>query len=45
MKIVWYIKPVCKAVRLKEKLNIDFEKPVGPNCSISPLSNVWNEVK
>jgi hypothetical protein len=35
--------PDWKAVRLNAKLKIEAANPVGPNCSINPLSIVLND--
>ena len=43
MKTVWKIKPVWTAVILNDILKIAAAKPVGPNCSIKPLSIVLND--
>ena len=37
-KMVLDKKPFCKALKLKDRLNKPFVNPVGPNCSIRPLS-------
>ena len=45
IKIVWYKNPDWKLVTLNEKFKIIELNPVGPNCSIKPLSIVWNDVE
>jgi hypothetical protein len=43
-KIVLNKKPSCIELKLKDNLYKPFVKPVGPKCSMKPLSIAKNEI-